>query len=729
MKEISEMCYHPLAEKLVSVLQTKTQNTNPLFFRVIVAYYFAMITSQMRVSIKGWTGKGTIPVNVYALALSPSGSGKGHSTSLIENEVINNFRVVFLEHTFPIKAQQHCEELAVRRANRNGTNAEDELVKLGKDFQSLGAMMMDFDSATVPAIKQMRQKLLMANAGSLNLRVDEVGANFSSIIEPLTAYLELFDLGMIKDKLVKSTSESVRFERIDGYTPANLLLFGTPSKLLDGARTEEQLMEMLEMGYARRCFFGFADKSTKRTDLSVDEVMQQMFNQNDDDVLENISNQLGVLADLQNLNKALTLPENTIKLLVEYKLDCERRSNELTDIETIKKAELEHRYSKVLKLAGAYSFIDGLDYIDTTHVEYAIKLAEDSGIAFTQLMTPQRPYVKLANYLASIKGEVTLADLDEDLPCFRGSKAQKDEMIMMATAWGYKNNVIIKKSYMDSIMFLNADSIEETNTDKIIISYTKASDGDNVGMNSNYLNQQVPFEQLDKLFKQKDFHWLNHHIKDGYRKEENAIQTIGFNLLVLDVDGSINLSTAQLLLSKYKAWYYTTKRHTDTENRFRIILPMNYTLKLDAKDFKEFYNNVLKDIPFDVDEQCGQRVKKWLSNDKAEVYFNDGELFDVLPYIPKSSKNEERENLLKDQTNLDKLERWYINNIGDGNRNNMLLRYALALVDSGFSFEVIKEKTISLNNKLADKLDELELASTIFHTVAGKLASSGRLVN
>ena len=712
MKNYIDMGYHPTAERLVKILQTKTQNSNPLFFRVIVAFYFAMITSHMRVSIKGWTGRTPIPVNLYALALSPSGSGKGHSTSIVENEVINTFKEVFMTHTFPNVAENHCEQLSIKRANRNGTDPNEELMKLAKDFNNLGALMFSFDSATVPAIKQMRQKLLMAKAGSCNLIIDEAGANFSSSIEPLTAYLELYDKGLIKDKLVKSSTENTRFERIEGYTPANLLLFGTPSKLLDGARTEEQLMEMLEMGYARRCFFGYSERPNKNLNISVDDLKAQLFNNNDDDYLQDLSDDFGELADQTNIEKVLQLTDDSIGLLLEYKLDCEKRSADISDIETSKKSELEHRYFKVMKLAGAYAYVDKSDNIDTHHIEYAIKLAEDSGEAFARIMTPQRPYVKLANYLAQSKTEVTLADLDEDLPCFRGSKAQKDEMVMMATAWGYKNNVIIKKSYQDGIMFLYADSIEETNTDKLIVSYSN-------DMTYGYYNDTITWENLAKLVHMNGYHWINHHLTDdAHRKEENCIA--GFNLLVLDVDGTCSLSTAQLLLKKYQAIYYTTKSHTDTSNRFRIILPLNYTLKLDAKDYKELYKNILKDLPFEVDEQCSHRSKKWLTH-QGQVTVTEGELFDILPYIPKSAKNDERITKIQDQSQLDNIERWVMNNIGDGNRNNMLLRYALILMDSGLSFEAIKEKTINLNNKLADKLDELELANTVFHTIAGRI--------
>ena len=88
MKPYDEMEYHPTSEKLVKVLQTKTQNSNPLFFREETAFYFGLVSAQMRASIKGWVGKTNIPINVYTMALAPSGTGKGHSAAIIEDEVL-----------------------------------------------------------------------------------------------------------------------------------------------------------------------------------------------------------------------------------------------------------------------------------------------------------------------------------------------------------------------------------------------------------------------------------------------------------------------------------------------------------------------------------------------------------------------------------------------------------------------------------------------------------------
>ena len=93
-----------------------------------------------------------------------------------------------------------------------------------------------------------------------------------------------------------------------------------------------------------------------------------------------------------------------------------------------------------------------------------------------------------------------------------------------------------------------------------------------------------------------------------------------------------------------------------------------------------------------------------------------------MPFIPKTSKNEERKQLMNSQQSMDNLERWVINNIGDGNRNNMLLRYAMILLDGGFDFEGVRTRVISLNDKIPDKLDEVEIMGTVMTTVMKTIA-------
>lgn len=711
MLAVEDMEFHPTSEKLVDILCSKTQNTEPLFFRVLVAYYFTMVASQMRCTI-ATLDRGDIPVNMYALNLATSGFGKGHSTSIVEEQVMTQFRVRFLEETFPILAETNLPKLAVKRAQRKASDPDEELVRVQKEFDGLGSLLFSFDSGTSPAVKQMRHKLLMADAGSLNLEIDEIGLNLVGNTEVLTTFLELFDKGRIKTKLVKSSAENSRFEEIRGATPTNLMMFGTPSKLFDGATTEQQLYAMLDTGYARRCFFGYLRGSGKNTSLTAEQIYELNTSGSNHQFLEDLSDKLYNLADIINVNKRLTMEKATSIALIEYKLACEKQAATYAEHEEMKKAEMSHRYFKALKLAGAYAFIDDSPELTLGHLYNAIKLTEESGKAFQQMLSRDRPYVKLAKYVATCKADVTQADLVEDLPFYKGGASQKAEMMALAIAYGYKNNIIIKKSFSDGIEFFRGETLEETDLSKMIVAYSQ-------DITTGYQSELAPFDKMHMLTQAQGLHWVSHHLNGGYRNEDNCLP--GFNLVVIDVDGGVNLSTVRMLMKDYKFLLYTTKRHTDQENRFRLILPTSHVLKLDAKDYKEFMSNIYEWLPFQVDDATGQRARKWLSHN-GHFEYNDGALLDVLPFIPKTSKNEERKALMDSQQSMDNLERWVLNNIGDGNRNNMLLRFAMILVDAGFDFEGVRSRVVGLNSKIPDKLDEAEIMTTIMISAAKAIA-------
>lgn len=710
MLSVEEMKHHPTAERIVEILCEKTQSKNTLFFRVLVGFQFAMMASQMRCHIKTHD-RGLVPVNMYAMNLMPSGAGKGFSTNIMEEQITGQFRARFME-TFEHIAEKKLEALAFERSVRKQVDEAEEKERVLKEFKSLGPLVYSFDSGTPPAVKQMRHKLLMADAGSVNLIIDEIGSNLLGNLEVLNTFLELFDVGAIKQKLVKNTNENIRGEEIIGRTPTNMMLFGTPAKLLNGGKIEEELNSMLETGYARRCFFGIAGDPQK-VKLTPQEVYDLMTSTNTEQFIEDLADRLERLADGSNMRKSLTMQKDTALLVIEYKLKCESLAAELGEHEEARKAEISHRYFKALKLAGAYAFIDDSLELTSDHFYAAIKVAEESGRAFDMLLGRDRPYVKLAKYLASTGKELTQPDLVEDLPFYRGSRQQRDEMMLLAIAWGYKNNVIIKKSFQDGIDFIRGETLQATDITErcLITSYS-------TDMTEGYYNDTVRWEDMAKLVTLPNYHWVAHHLAGGYRNEENAIA--GFNLVVLDIDGTCKLDVARQFLTGYKALIYTTKRHCPDEERFRIILPINYTLKMDAKDFKEFYSSLVESLPFEVDLQCGHRCKKWLTHAGHHEYL-EGEMFDALPFIPKTSKNEELRNRLQDQADMDRLERWVMNNIGDGNRNNMLLRYGMILLDSGFGLVDIQSKVLSLNSKIADSLDEAEIMTTIMLSITKKL--------
>ena len=711
MKDFQDMDFHPATEQVVNLLCEKTQSTNSLFFRVQATFHLTMIASQMRVMISTHD-RGVIPVNMYALNLATSGAGKGFSSNILQNEITNQFREYFMEN-FDFAAEPHLDMLAARRAVRKGTEQADEMIAVKKEFAELGPAIYDFDDATPAAVKQARHKMLMANLGSINMIVDEVGSNLVGRQEVVSTFLELYDVGAIKQKLTKVTAENRRSEEIIGKTPTNLLMFGTPSKLLDGGKIEEELMSMLEVGYARRCFFSYGKESERDLTLTPEQVYDLMTKKTSTKFIQEFSTKLGNLADMQNMGTVLTMQKDVALAIIEYKLYCERVAASYPEHDEVRKAELAHRYFKCMKVAGTYAFIDGCPEITIGHWENAVRLTEDCGKAFELLLSREKSYVKLSKYIATCDQELTQPDLLNELPYYKGSQAQRNELMNLAIAYGYKNNIIIKRSFSNGVEFIRGETLKKTDLSQMIMSYTKNHD-----MTTGYSNGRFEWDKLALLGKANGIHWLNHHVRGGYRNEESAEP--GFNMIVLDIDGTMSLKTAKVLLKGQMAAFYMTKSSTPEVNRFRIIMPCNYELKLDRKEYSDFMKGVMESLPFEVDESCAHRCKKWMSFDN-HYEVQDGELFDVLPYIPKTQMNTERVQKLETQQQMDNMERWFINNTGDGNRNNMVLRFGTILVDAGYDMASVMDRVRAFNDKLPDKLEDMEIMTTVMKTVQNRI--------
>ena len=709
MIDLTGVHHHPVLEEIVDILTNKTQNTDRSFFRTEVAFFLGKIAASMRATI-ATKDRGDIPVNIYALALATSGFSKGHSIHIMEEDFLSGFKKRFMEDTFPVIAEKHLWEIANERAARKGTDQNDEFDKVQAEFNRAGAIPFTFDSGTSPAVKQLRQKLLMAKCGAINFQMDEIGLNLVNNTELLTLFLELYDQGLVKQKLTKNTAENQRGDEMDGKTPANMLLFGTPSKLLDGASTEDAFYSFLDTGYARRCIFAYGQQNKKAYHtLTPEEIYNNLIKAQSSSVVDRIYDHFVSLADPVKYNWRAKVNDDVGIQLIAYKVACERAAELLPEHEEIKKAELTHRYFKALKLAGAYAYVDESLFVTMDHLMSAILLVEESGEAFQSILNREKTYVKLAKYIAAVDSDVTHADLHEALPFYKSGNAARNELMGMATAWGYKKHIIIKKFFVDGIEFFRGETLEETNLDEIRVSYS-----DNWAY--DYETELVPFNQLHVLTQEPGMHWCNHSFKNGHRSEETVIQ--GFNAVVLDIDGTVSLETAHELMREYKFMTYTTKRHTEEENRFRLIIPINYNLELDSDDYKEFMNSLMEWLPFETDESANQRSKKWESFDGDYFYNEEGQLLDALKFIPKTTRNEQHKKGMQQIDSMDNLERWFAQRIATGNRNNQMIKYALALVDSGMSLQEVSTQVHAFNKKINNSLTESEIDSTILATVA-----------
>lgn len=383
----------------------------------------------------------------------------------------------------------------------------------------------------------------------------------------------------------------------------------------------------------------------------------------------------------------------------------------------MRRTEMTHRYFKTLKVASSFAFVEESMTMTMHQLHAAMKLVEESGAAFEELLQRESPYMKLARYIAESEQEQTHADLETNLPFYPKTGTTRQDMITMATAWGYKHHIIIKKQFLDNIEFFTGETLKETTLDGLHLSYSD-------DFAYNYEAVSAPFAQLHELTQAPGLHWTNHAFTQGHRAEENVIP--GFNLVVLDIDGGTTLETVHELLKDYTFMTHTTKRHTPDTHRFRLILPTTYMLELDKEDYREFMANLMEWLPIPVDTAANQRARKWASCDGGLHHYNletpeTARLLDILPFVPKTSKNEQHRKQMTELGSLDNLERWFAQRIADGNRNNHMAQFALALVDTGMSYNEVEGRVFAFNGKLKNSLSEDELRSTVLVTVAKKI--------
>lgn len=705
-------------EDIVDILVARTENNDRAFFRVIVAYFFGKMAGSQRTTIRT-KDRGQVPVNVYALSLATSGSGKGHSIGVIEDSLLPQFRQSLMTSTLHEISEKNLLKIAAERAVIKDVPEEEELEKVKKEYARLGHLAYTFDSGTTPAVKQMRQKLMMANVCAINMQIDEIGLNLVPNTELLTLFLELFDQGKVKQKLTKNTNDNERSEEMEGKTPTNMLLFGSPSKLLDGSRTEDEFYSFLETGYARRCFFAYGSLQRASETLTPAEIYANLTSQKNEAMVHSYADLFGMLGTPAKYGWEVEVPDSVGIELIEYKIECERKADAMKEHEEIMKAEMSHRYFKALKLAGAMAFVDEKSEITSETLWMAIKLAEESGEAFQKIFQREKNYAKLAKYLSAIGTELTHADLNEALPFYKSSATLRNEMMNLAIAWGYKNHIVIKKTFEQGIEFFKGEALKETNLKELKVSYS-----DHVAY--RYRSENITWENLQKLVLMKDMHYLNHFLLEGdegrgHRNEENCLR--GFNFIVVDVDEGTPIELARELLKDYTSIIHTTKRHTDEEHRYRILLPINYNLSMDSADFKEFMKNVYDWLPFNKDEQTNQRSRKWLTH-PGTIHVNEGVLLDAFQFIPRTARNEDFKNTITKLENLDNLERWFAQRMATGNRNNYMLRFAMALYDSGLTYNEIEDRVLAFNAKLDNKLPNDELKNTVLVTVAKKFTNT-----
>lgn len=717
--QIEQFPYHPLSERLVDLLCTRVQNQDRAFFRVEMAYYMCKMASNMHVHLRTITNN-KLPINAFAIAFAESGYGKNYSQNIIEGELFSEFEDAFTNTTYLNKAKESITDLASTIANKTGEDPNEVEVELTNDLQSNGHFLYSFPSGTSPALKQMCKTINIAKCGAVSLEMDEMGSNLLANSELVGTFLELFDVGHTKEKLIKSTKDQKRTRPIKGATPANFFGFGTPIAVFDGSKVEEAFLTWLKTGYGRRSFFGYGDIALKNTNKrSRDEIYSALTNKAAQTEMEVLRGQFKSLADISNVGLEIYVGEDAEKFRMDYQELCTARAEAISEYRPIERTEMAHRPVKALKLAAAYAFCDKLTEVTVDYMKYAIALTERSGDSLYRILNQPRSHIRLANFLADFGTSVTEADLVEYLPFYSGSTAHKKDLINLAMSYGYKNALAITMYKEANVTFYKGAKLEETDLDKMVMSTSKQTA-------DNYTNRTPPFKKLPKFFKDApSANFCNHHFNDGdFGKGRRTRDTtlLGCNMIVLDVDNTaIKPATLSKLLGDTNHIIYTTKQHTPKVPRYRLILPLSHKVVLEEDQYRTLCKNIVYWLPIDADIPAIQRERKYRNYFGSKVYSNvNGENINVMPYYPNTQQSEELENTKGALISVSGMKRWVIRTATEGNRNQTLYRYAAFLFEQKVSEDKIIESLNDVNKLLADPISQKEIDETILHSIKSK---------
>lgn len=709
--DLSNAKHHPTSELIVSLLRKTNQNTlSDGYFRCLTTFYLGQVASTMRASVET-EDRGVIPCNIYAFLLAGSGFGKSRSMHLIERTLLSGFYRVFRNHTLRDIGEEAMSNEALLQASYKATSYDEELELVQQELASCGSYKNSFGEGSGPAYRQIRTICQIYGIGSTNLIIDEVGYNLDKMEELLTVHMDVYDVGLIKDKITKSNNESKRYRERDAGVPANLLAFGSPEKVFDGSKTEKDFVARVENGYGRRFIYGYGVEEEVDDNVTAEQIYDQACACASNADIEWLEAKFTQLADAINFNQVAKTQRAEGIFLTQYKLWCVERANALPQYDTIRRKELAHRYFRVLKIAGIYAFIDTNPYITREYLEAAMLIVEDSGECLDQIMNRPKPHVRLAQFVVNAPEPVTHADLYEKLPgMYPSAKNRQDELWRLAISWGYQNHCLIRRYSVSEVEFFKGEPLQETNLEHMRISYSQHQA-------YNYENREVAWDQIQELSHCGGYFFLNHYVTDGHRIDKNIIQ--GCDFLVLDCDGEVSLQQFSLFMQNTLCHVYTTKSHTDEVNRFRALIPLKYRVTLDKQDYKRFVNNVLGALPWIVKDDCAnQRSKRWSSHDGQSGTIQ-GELFDPLPYLPNTQKCQERQAVDKKLKNLSRIEKFFAKQWENG-RNNTCLRYGMMLLDSGIELEQAIAKLRKFNESFEDPIEDDRLASTVIQSMTRK---------
>ena len=493
--------------------------------------------------------------------------------------------------------------------------------------------------ATAEWFAVSRETLQSAHFWSMFISIDELSLYIKSMKPEAISFFK----SVVSSYEWSSTPKVIKSERVSIATkwiPNNVLMYSSVKWLLDW-QWRENLMNFLEIWFARRSFICFPDKVHRKSFNNFDALLDNrrsirkaMSNTEIKSEIEAVfknafySTELKKTPDDWYKNAIITIfklrQEDAVRQYLMYQVYCQNCADKIED--WIQAIETRERYWKMIKLATMIACIRHPKELDITidDINYAIYQTEFFWLQASKFFNHEEKSNEeiIFDYILS-KWEVSKTEIRDDLKLVNKNKFKAFLENILPNLHDFveeKNMKLIeKKEWIKSYFSIKEFDVKNTNKLKITCSQWISNEAA-----SNTMKPfSIDFDNVPKLTAVDKTYSFSQY-NEEHRKQSNATWVI--NVLALDIDDNIDIKKAKELLKDYR-WYITTTRNHQKDkkwlkcDRFRVMIPI-VEGKFTNKEFKNCLTNFEKNIFWEwmLDSACFEIARMFFWNPEQQVF-------------------------------------------------------------------------------------------------------------
>ena len=674
---------------MIKAINNKAPNEIPL--ELMESSVFFVIASMLN-SLEGYRLKkldgSEGMINYFGLSFFESGGGKNlsYEASADVFKDIIDFYPTNISNKF--------------RANKVSPNG-DRLTQKDDEYYMIPDSFFTPIDGTKEGFQKLMQGMSVVNGSSLNLIEDEFGDILMNA-DMLSRIKSAWDNGEAKGK----TTASSKYFSLKGVC-VNILSFGSPHSIQKSRVKADKLDDILIEGFLRRSFIFYSRytkiirNKEKNKLLEIDLIAIK----NECDEWRDT-----IIKESKDSKQFITISKEANQLLEDY-IDywielTNKNTKDLFNRAMVSSAE------KILRLSAIIAAMDFSTEIKENHIEYAIDFSNRTVDMAKKIFEKEPKYVKIFDVCRDVL--VARHDIMEeaDIQVIKSF----DENIELSEEYGEKMGCALIRHKIGKTMFYKFESLHIVDEDKISLSISK-------DLAQGFQTKYGKWLELFQVLK-SNINYSAGTFKDNHRNKDNYLGSQ--DLIIFDIDGGMTLNIAKAFFSQWKSIIATTKSHNIEKNgiicdRFRIILLPNVKLEMDSEKYSQFMKNIIAKLSIPADMSCTDSSRFYFGSENSEVWYSESNnRFDISCCIPETKREREQRERYESNKNIKSVsgvDKYFLQEMSNGNRNNMLLRYCLMMKEAG---EDWREKTLGINSMLTEPLDEKEIESTIFKTTTKK---------